>query len=72
VEISYCRDLAVKETILVIAWCTMIGIIVFVVGHRLLIGVTPNWLFIPIIVGGVIIVLLSFGASSKSDESKKQ
>lgn len=61
-----------KGTILIIAWCAMIGIILFVVAHRLLIGVTPNWVFIPIVVGGVVIVLLSFGGSSKTNDSGAQ
>jgi hypothetical protein len=50
----------------------MIGVIVFVSGHRLLIGVTPNWVFIPIVFGGLVIILLSFGGSSKSDDSREQ
>jgi hypothetical protein len=61
-----------KGTILIIAWCMLIGVVIFVVGHRIFIGVTPNWVFIPTGIGGLVIVLLSFGASSKTDDSREQ
>ena len=57
-----------RGTILVVSWCVMIGVIVFVVGHRLFIGATPNWVFIPVVIGGVTIIMLSFGGSSNSDD----
>ena len=61
-----------RGTILIIAWCVMIGVVVFVAGHRLFIGATPNWVFIPIVIGGLVIVLLSFGGSSRSDDGREQ
>lgn len=61
-----------KGTVLIIAWCVMIGVVVFVAGHRIFIGVTPNWVFIPIVIGGFVIVLLSFSNSSKTDDSREK
>lgn len=61
-----------KGTVLIIAWCVMIGVVVFVAGHRIFIGVTPNWVFIPIVIGGLVIVLLGFGDSPRPDDSAEQ